>query len=303
MDFSLSGVTFVYVQRPVVASLTPSHGPSRGRTEVLVRGSGFARSSALRCRFGSAEVSAARWFSGELVACLAPPLDARDAAIARSERGNFGTRPVPVRVAVSNNGQDWSEVSVNTQEYAYEEESIVTSLTPQLGPASGNFSVRVSLDAHGALPDDSSAYGELRCRFGALIVRAARASSGELLCRAPAQEPGVYTLEVSLNDQDYTSSKAPFRYFRDPAVARVFPVSGPATTGGTDSVSKNSFSKFILGSPRFDTPEALRRHGSARVRRRVRQHLAARVQVRRFGFAGRLRHVRAYGVFITDGSE
>ena len=45
-DFTSSGKTYAYVALPTVSSIRPPRGPMKGRTEVLVMGTGFLRSSA-----------------------------------------------------------------------------------------------------------------------------------------------------------------------------------------------------------------------------------------------------------------
>ena len=46
-DFTSSGKTYAYVALPTVSSIKPPRGPMKGRTEVLVMGTGFLSSSAL----------------------------------------------------------------------------------------------------------------------------------------------------------------------------------------------------------------------------------------------------------------
>lgn len=42
-----------------------------------------------------------------------------------------------------------------------------------------------------------------------------RISPSEIQCYSPPLDAGMYPLEVSLNDQDYTHHRYPFLYFED----------------------------------------------------------------------------------------
>ncbi|GLE05145.1 hypothetical protein PINS_up014133 [Pythium insidiosum] len=71
-DYSSSGVVFQYTPTPEVRELRPAHGPLTGGTEVLVVGSNFQNTSALRCRFGSSVVLAATFIDSTLLTCISP---------------------------------------------------------------------------------------------------------------------------------------------------------------------------------------------------------------------------------------
>jgi len=245
-DYSSSGVTYTYLPVAEVQSLEPAHGPVQGGTEVLVRGLGFVNSARLTCRFGAsnqgpdtadgvgnharprgrssgADVSAARFFNSTCIICVAPP----------------ALRPGQAYLEVSNNG-DTSSANFSTTRavFTYVPPVKLVRLDPALGPTSGNVSVTITggpFPAPGSFGDVDGGrdQNDLRCRFGDVTVVATWISPGELHCYAPPHRAGQYPVEVTTNDQDYTSQRLPFFFYQDPALSRILPVSGPAQTAGT----------------------------------------------------------------------
>ena len=61
LDFTASGVQYVYVPVLQLAHMYPLSGPASGGTPVLLSGMGFARSSDLVCAFGDSAIVAAQW--------------------------------------------------------------------------------------------------------------------------------------------------------------------------------------------------------------------------------------------------
>jgi hypothetical protein len=221
-DWSLQkDVTFTYVARAVVTGLVPSHGPPRGLTEVLVLGSGFVKSAYLTCRFGSGSnsiVTAVHFLNDSAIICLSPP------SILYSNIG--------VRVQVSNNlyYDDPSVVLPGEPVvvYTYEDMIVIGSIEPPLGPISGNITVNV-ISKFGSFKNTD----ELRCKFGNIAVQAMFVTASKIRCFAPPHPPGIYPLEVSNNDQDFSVSRVPFFYYSDIALSRISPVAGPAKNAGT----------------------------------------------------------------------
>jgi hypothetical protein len=91
----------------------------------------------------------------------------------------------------------------------------------------GNFSVHI-------VGGPFNITDELRCRFGSITVQAFYLNEGELSCYAPPHPAGTYPLEISINDQDYTSLRYPFFYYKDPELRRISPVAGPSDSAGTN---------------------------------------------------------------------
>jgi IPT/TIG domain len=136
----------------------------------------------------------------------------------------------------------WTDSGIR---FLYDAPLSIASVVPHLGPSSGNFTVIIT---GGPFPDPAQRLSNglptdadlLRCRFGALSVRAVYISTTTLLCYAPPQQQGQYALELSLNDQDFTAQNFPFLYYTDPGMSRITPVSGPAVAAGTQVQSLNN---------------------------------------------------------------
>lgn len=218
-DFSSSGVVFRYALTPRVATLVPNHGPRRGETEVTVIGVNFANTSSLSCRFGnSSVVQAATFIDSTRLTCVSPAL--------RHDGDVF--------VEVSNYGvlQDASFTKSEVI-YSYDRDLVIATVTPSLGPTTGNFSVALT---GGPFRKADVA----RCRFGDVVVQAKWISFDEVLCMAPPHTQGVVALFVTQNDQDYIDTGLSFFYYPEQAIRRIDPVFGPSSIAGTTVVVEGS---------------------------------------------------------------
>lgn len=214
-DYSESGLVYEYLPIAMVESLVPSHGLIYGGTEVLVRGTNFHNSALLSCRFGAdgrdGVVPVAHYFNSSLILCVAPP----------------SMRPGEVYVEVSNNGPFYkSNFSTTRAIYTYEPRVSIELVDPPMGPTSGNISVVIS---GGPFRDTE----DLRCKFGDMTVIALFLGPEQIRCFAPPHRPGSFPIEITLNDQDFTSIGRPFMFYKDPALSRIVPVHGPAVKAGT----------------------------------------------------------------------
>jgi hypothetical protein len=83
---------------------------------------------------------------------------------------------------------------------------VVTSVVPTSGPSSGTTLVVVR--GTGFLNSD-----QLYCSFGTQTLQVATwTSTTELRCRAPAEVAGTVSVEVTNNNQDYSSSAVEYLY-------------------------------------------------------------------------------------------
>ena len=90
LDFSASGLSFLFQAVASVLSIMPNIGLDVGGTPVFVTGSNFVNSSAARCRFGS-KVVVANFLSDSTLFCISP-----------------AQPPGAVDFATANNGMDFS---------------------------------------------------------------------------------------------------------------------------------------------------------------------------------------------------
>ena len=204
-QYSSSNTTFVYAQPVNVLFLTPSMGPARGGTNVTVIGEGIVDGS--RCRFGDLAALASMRVSSTEMVCVPPPL----------EQGRYA-------VEVTSNLQDYTS---NRIEFEYIAMPEVLTIDPLAGPARGASLVQVTGKSFVAHP-------ALMCRFGTGSAPASARfiSSTQLECRAPPHSAANVTLEVSVNNQDFSTSGIIFEYQPTPVVYLLKPRQGPVG-GGT----------------------------------------------------------------------
>ncbi|CAM9115079.1 unnamed protein product, partial [Sphacelaria rigidula] len=226
---ALSAIPFRYVTPVRISTIHPSL-PRVGAagTLVTILGKGFLDSPGLMCRFGELSqtpivVDAAK--TG--ITCKAP----------RQETGHG-----IVAVEISNNLVDWTSSGVT---FRYRPRTVVNSITPKIGPVSGNTIVRVAVAGLAAIikpvgdDDDDST---LSCRFGSRQVKAARASDDEISCASPAvTEPGAVTVEIFESGVALSDSRWRFDYVPDVQVSGGDPSAGPEAGGTNVIITGNAF--------------------------------------------------------------
>ena len=216
VDYTQDGVVFEYQPIVHVTRIYPTHGPLYGRTEVYVYGRNFRNTSGLYCHFGlnnrGSAVPATAYINSSCIKCVTPPV-----LYVRS-----------VRVEVSNNGANPLQSNRSTigQWYTFDRPLKILNIYPKTGPNTGNTSVRIV--GENFLPTD-----EMKCKFGSYIVRAVWLNGHELVCRSPAHTPGSFPLEITANNQDYTSQNLPYLFYAPVFMVNIAPVSGPAWAAGT----------------------------------------------------------------------
>lgn len=117
----------------------------------MILGENFRQSSRLACRFGLAEVDPrvtvpATFLNTSAVLCISPPTLTSPAHPLRAAVAVEVTN----NAAVGGRAAPWSTFSRSGVSFQYEVAPEIESVVPHLGPASGNFSVRV---AGGPFPD------------------------------------------------------------------------------------------------------------------------------------------------------
>ena len=188
-DFSTSGSEYTFHVSPSVVSVWPNHGPERGMTVVTVYGNHFVNTKLLRCQFGGILTPVQRYVSSTEITCYAPDLR------------RIG-RPGSVNIEITNNNQTYT---TNGVRYMYDAQAMVSVLSPQTGPSSGNS--RVVLYGYGFRD-----YPTLGCRFGDVAVKGHFVSDTEIECVTPAMPIQTLPVEITLNGDDYTFSKVDFKY-------------------------------------------------------------------------------------------
>ena len=215
VDYSQSGLQYVFLTFPVLNSLYPKRGPESGGTTLMIGGTGFYNSVVMSCVFfdthddpsatSSRVESVATWISSSSLTCVSP-----------------SHRPSTMRVAVTSNGQQYT-----TDELYFEYHSRIgiTSLSPSRGSLHGG--TEVFLSGSGFINST-----RLSCRFGKTITLATYISNASISFITPPQERGHVDVEVSNNGIDYSVSTKQFECIPSNKIIRTSPRSGP-TTGGT----------------------------------------------------------------------
>lgn len=117
-----------------------------GVAQVLVLGSNFRDSSRLACRFGPAGVNSgttvpvSRYMNSSAIVCVSPPRLAPPGYPAAATVTVEATN----NAAIGGGSSSASAFSRSGVLFRYEDAPRIDHVVPHLGPASGNFSVRVA---------------------------------------------------------------------------------------------------------------------------------------------------------------
>ena len=215
-DVSSTNASFVYYAPLLLGSVAPRRGSYFGGTLVAVHGQGFLPSAI--CRFAgvvdAVVVVRARVASPETLVCRSPPA----AALGLGHM----TAPVPVRVGVANNGQEFEAAQLS---FTYTHEPLLVAAWPR----AGRMGTWVNVTG-------KNLAANVTCLFGGLAAETRGVSVNTLLCRAPAVKAKA-TAAVALSlawttDVGVRFGALHFTYVEDPAIASVVPPNGPLQ-GGT----------------------------------------------------------------------
>ena len=224
VDYTSSLIQFTFYEDPTVVSLEPLHGPALGGTYVTLTGTNFRDTRTLHCLFdgdNSLNVEAEFWDS-EHVRCPTP--DVSLVALATAD---------PMTVEISNNNQDFTADAVT---YQYDDDVTVSSVDPTYGPATGDVTVTIA----GINFQNTGA--ELMCLFGSVAVPFDTfTNSNAITCKSPRLEPGVYTVEVTINGLHYTSDGVTYEAREPVVIESITPTSGKSTGNTVVTVTGRNF--------------------------------------------------------------
>lgn len=166
----------------ILQTAAPSSGPTTGGSEVAIQGDSFVPSDYLACRFGS-QPARAVFESSTRIVCVSPAWDETST-----------DRVVSVRVAL--NGIQFSKQAVRFQYYSV---PVITSVIPAELPTNTSVSLNVS-------GYQLSRLGETWCQVGEARVKAEYLEPDVIKCGLiwTPSEPGVLSLSISLNGQDFS---------------------------------------------------------------------------------------------------
>ena len=216
--YTANAVLITFAPTPIVTSVEPAFGPSRGGTNVTLRGYNFSSFTALECQFGSV-TTRARLVNASAVECASPPraLTPQDGVVPPSSVF------VAVRYAHANQSAFGADGAVM---FAYTDVRII-SMTPTV-VWTGSATTLVITGEH---IKDSAA---LACRVSGIdaLLPATYVSAQELTCNVPAHGVGDVAVDVTTNGIDFTDDILQLTFETAPRVSRIWPVAGPAS-GGT----------------------------------------------------------------------
>ena len=222
---STGGMMYTYQAAPVVSSLSPSSGPTKGSTTVRVFGTHFEGGLRYECKYAGAtddvdKVVAATYMDGDIVCETAP----------------MGMGSMVLEVTV--NGVDYSSQAVPYNVYG---EPVVWGVSPTGAVTSGN--TTLTIGGH-ALAGGS----HYKCRLHGMAVNASMVASydvvhSSIVCVSPSSASASRhtSLEVSLNGQQFSSGSVQLVLYDTPVVTSLSPSSGPVLGGTEVLVMGNHF--------------------------------------------------------------
>ena len=216
IDFSTSGVQFLFTGSAVVTGIYPSSGSESGGTNITISGNDFMQKGLLQCIFDKNYVVPAKWIARSAITCVTP-----------------AHQPGIISVEVSDNGQ---QKCIGSANFTYQTRAAVTTIFPEKGSVFGGAIV----DIYGTGFVNSSS---LTCKFGRLYIAGKFVNSTYIRCRSPARMAGKVLFQVSNNKIDFTEDKVFFVYMEATTILSIVPRSGPVS-GGTKVVLHGS--NFLL---------------------------------------------------------
>ena len=187
-------ISFAYFSLPVVTSVTPLLGSSRGGTMLRILGNNFGSNreevkSRLKCRFGSEYMSEVTYVSREEIQCYTPK--------------GTPTQIIEVDVIVMLNKSSYATFATT---FVYHEDAIIASVYPNEGSLSGGNVVTIK--GQNFIGSDA-----LLCRFGNENVKAVFVTNSEIICVVPPHVSEEQVLvNISIDGSIFTNSRFFYRY-------------------------------------------------------------------------------------------
>jgi hypothetical protein len=223
-DFSRDGIVVSFFDPHTVAvfSLQPSQGPDKGQGVVIIKGWGWNSDADVGCVFGGFYFTATHKGTTSAITCIVPRLDKH---MRGSNTNIFGLSSFEVQVQISINGI----LVHDTFRYSYLPEASISSVIPSLGSIDGGETIRIVGTGFASGP-------VLRCRFregsGSVFSDDSGRweSSSIITCVTPKRtEEGTVAIDLSNNDQYFTTDKIMFSFVLPARIDFVFPQKGPST--------------------------------------------------------------------------
>jgi uncharacterized protein YhjY with autotransporter beta-barrel domain len=204
--------TYVNFTPPVIASVSPSTGPTNGGNSVIITGSSFTGASTVQ--FGTMRTTFTVNSDTQITA-VAPP-------------------NAPGAVDVVIDGPGGLSATSAADKYTYPGAApVVTTVSPAGGPTTGGASV----DILGA-----NFTGATAVTFGTVAASAFSAvNDNEITATAPAGSGAVDVTVTTAQGKSATSASDQFAYAAAPSVSQVSPGTGPAAGGSSVTIAGSNF--------------------------------------------------------------
>ncbi len=233
---------FIYYPHPILTISIPLGGDRRGRTQVVVKGTGFAAFNEMTLWRGQFESHEAQ------IPCDINATNATNS----SNRSNCtrmfwysgtsnpnwfnDTQSTPRPPYVTSDALGWPHRDRNVA--ADYSNTTSTSIRCRFGAASHTgYKTDVTSGFYGRLVRAEPVYNH--------SVYADFLDSHTLRCRAPENTVGIKMLEVSLNGREYSDTGAvPYNYYESPHTHRLRPSGGPVEGGTSVTIHGVGFSRY-----------------------------------------------------------
>ena len=202
-DFSASPLRYTYRAHPVLESVSPLIGPTKGGTVIHVRGEDLEGTD-MSCSFDEVRVEAT-YVTSAWIQCATPEY-----------AGAFAAQLAVVL----------DDYAVGALVFTYQSVPEVLSLSPAEGPEGGRNVVYV----YGSEFVNTPA---LSCLFGGIMVPAEFMASTMIRCTAPSHSGGSVELGVTNDGVHFAESRPVYVFKATVHVATMLPTRGPAA-GGTN---------------------------------------------------------------------
>jgi hypothetical protein len=198
--YSNNNRQFVYIDAPLLKSLSPQNGPASGGTMVTIRGENFSSIGDLTCKFGDSPSVNAIFVNDKTLRCLTPG----------------GAPSSNVRVRVSNHRNQF--VMGDSLHFQYQESVDVSNIYPIRGAVCGGTMVTI-------LGNNFRESKYLKCKFGDKITPASFVSEHTIKCAAPGHAVGEVSVFTSNNNHNFVDSGFTFTFFGNVVVSKIVPPS------------------------------------------------------------------------------
>jgi len=222
---SQQGIAFGFHNHPVVMFVSPARARAMGGTKLTVTGEGFRESADLACHVGAVAVRASAFTSMNFVECVTPGLYP-------------GANPL---VEMSNNRKDYSLARVPLLVFDNPE---VVGLSPARGPTNGG--TELVVEGTSFVPK-----ARLVARFDFTTAPSYGVTSADAVVYTPPHPAGFVSLEVSIDEGNYTTSGYTYQYQGAHEVLGLTPDVGPVAGGTMVTAAGFGFAESDRGMCKF----------------------------------------------------